>query len=47
MAVGASLYTLLVSALALAAIYGIFQTVFSVVLPSGTLLQGLFNGATA
>lgn len=36
---------LLVSALALAAIYGIFQTGFSVVLPSGTLLQGLFNGA--
>jgi putative tricarboxylic transport membrane protein len=38
---------LLVSALALAAIYVIFQTVFSVVLPSGTLLQGLFKGAAA
>lgn len=37
---------LLVSAVALAAIYVIFQTVFSVVLPSGTLLQGLFNGAS-
>jgi putative tricarboxylic transport membrane protein len=36
---------LLVSALALAAIYVIFQTVFSVVLPSGTLLQGLLKGA--
>lgn len=34
---------LLVSALALAAIYVIFQTVFSVVLPSGTWLQGVLK----
>ena len=34
---------LLVSALSLAAIYLIFQTVFSVVLPSGRLLQGLWS----
>jgi putative tricarboxylic transport membrane protein len=32
---------LLVSALSLGAIYVVFQTVFSVVLPSGTLLKGL------
>jgi putative tricarboxylic transport membrane protein len=32
---------LLVSALSLAAIYVVFQTVFSVVLPSGKLLQGV------
>lgn len=38
---------LLVSAVTLASIYAIFQTVFSVVLPSGTLLQGLFKGAAA
>jgi putative tricarboxylic transport membrane protein len=31
---------LLVSALSLGAIYAIFQTVFSVVLPSGKLFQG-------
>jgi putative tricarboxylic transport membrane protein len=34
---------LLVSALALAAIYLIFQTVFSVVLPSGSWLQGVLK----
>lgn len=38
---------LLVSAVALAGIYVVFQTVFAVVLPSGTLLQGLLNGAAA
>lgn len=38
---------LLVSAVVLAAIYVIFQTVFSVVLPSGTLLKGLLQGAGA
>jgi putative tricarboxylic transport membrane protein len=32
---------LVVSALSLAAIYIVFQTVFSVVLPKGTLLQGV------
>lgn len=34
---------LIVSALSLGAIYLIFQTAFSVVLPSGTLLQGLLK----
>lgn len=34
---------LLVSALSLAAIYAIFQTVFSVVLPTGKLFQGLMS----
>ena len=34
---------LLVSALALAAIYVIFQTIFSVVLPAGTWLQGVLK----
>lgn len=34
---------LVVSALSLAAIHVIFQTVFSVVLPKGTLLQGLLS----
>jgi len=32
---------LVVSALSLAAIYVVFQTVFSVVLPKGTLFRGL------
>lgn len=34
---------LLVSALSLAAIYAVFQTVFSVVLPTGKLIQGLLS----
>jgi putative tricarboxylic transport membrane protein len=33
----------LVSALSLGAIYAIFQTVFSVVLPAGKLIQGLMS----
>lgn len=37
------LLNLWVSALSLAVVYLIFQTIFSVVLPSGTLLQGLFK----
>jgi putative tricarboxylic transport membrane protein len=32
-----------VSALVLACIYGIFQTIFAVVLPTGTLLQGILK----
>jgi putative tricarboxylic transport membrane protein len=38
---------LLVSAGALAAIHAIFQTVFSVVLPSGTVLKSLISGGGA
>lgn len=38
---------LLVSAVALAVVYGIFQTLFSVVLPSGTVLQALLKGGAA
>lgn len=34
---------LVVSAVVLAAIYAIFQTAFSVILPEGTVWQGLFN----
>jgi putative tricarboxylic transport membrane protein len=34
---------LVVSALSLAAIYLVFQTVFSVVLPKGSLIQGWFS----
>ena len=34
---------LLVSALSLAAIYAVFQTVFSVMLPTGKLIQGLLS----
>jgi putative tricarboxylic transport membrane protein len=37
------LLNLWVSALCLAAVYLIFQTVFSVVLPSGSLLQGVLK----
>ena len=37
------LLNLIVSAVALGVIYAIFQTVFSVVLPTGTLLSGAFK----